>query len=291
MMRPLLAFALVMPWALVAQPAESNVVFGTYSGLALLMDVYKPASPNGYGIVVIPGNGWHSGLSYSANLLKQSKELSLYLQKLNTAGYTTFVVTHRTAPRFHFPDAVEDVQRAVRYIRQNAASYGIDKDRIGALGGSSGGYLVSMLGTLDGKGNSESQDPVEQQSSKVQCVIALYPVTDPAKVDTPNGLQTVTSFLGAPAWLDPKRFRDAAPLSYVTADDPPFLLIHGDADEVVPYTQSEAMEAALKKVGVSVKLVRVAGGNHGSGFRGSTQKMDRPGMSVEWFDTYLKRKP
>jgi dipeptidyl aminopeptidase/acylaminoacyl peptidase len=113
-------------------------------------------------------------------------------------------------------------------------------------------------------------------------------VTDPARVDTPSGLQAVISFMGAPPRFDPKRFRDAAPVTYVTADDPPFLLIHGDADKTVPYNQSEAMEAALKKVGVTVKLVRVPGGDHGSDFPGNTQSMDWPAMTVEWFDQYLK---
>jgi acetyl esterase/lipase len=288
--RTLLSIALLIPCVLPAQPTESNVIFGTYSGLALLMDVYKPATPNGYGIVVIPGSGWHTGLGYDANLLKQSREFSVYMQKLSAAGYTMFVATHRAAPRFHFPDAVDDAHRAVRYVRQNAGRYGIDKDRIGALGASSGGHLVSMLGTMDGKSSSDSKDPVEQQSSKVQCVVALYPVTDPAKVDTSSGLQAVTSFMGAPARFDPKRFRDAAPLTYVSADDPPFLLIHGDADKTVPYNQSEAMEAAMKKAGVTVKLVRVPGGDHGSDFPGNTQKLDWPGMALEWFETHLKVK-
>src|SRR5436309_14277315 len=201
-MRSFLAVALLVPSALLAQSAESNIIFGTYSGLALLMDVYKPASPNGHGIVVIPGSGWHAPPPHNANLLKQSREFSLYMQKLKAAGYTTFVITHRAAPRFHFPDAVEDAQRAVRYVRQNATRYGIDKDRIGALGASSGGHLVSMLGTLDGGGTPDSQDRVEQQSCKVQCVVALYPVTDQAKVETVSGLQAVTSFMGAPARID-----------------------------------------------------------------------------------------
>src|SRR5918999_5536897 len=112
-MRTVFALALFLPCAALAQPAETNVVFGSYSGLALLLDVYKPPSPNGYGIVVIPGSGWHTGLPYNANLLKQSREFSLYIPKLNAAGYTIFVVTHRAAPRFRFPDAVEDAQRAV----------------------------------------------------------------------------------------------------------------------------------------------------------------------------------
>lgn len=228
-------------------------------------------------------------MAYGANLLKQSREFSLYLPKLTAAGYTTFVITHRAAPRFRYPDAVEDAQRAVRFVRHNAARYGIDKDRIGAFGASSGGHLVSMLGALDGNGIPDSPDPVEQQSSKIQCVVALYPVTEPAKVDTPSGLQAVTSFMGMPERFDPKRFLDAAPVTHVTADDPPFLLIHGDADRTVPYNQSEILEAALRKAGVAVKLVRVPGGDHGSDFPRNTQKMDWPTITLEWFNTHLRK--
>ncbi len=289
-MRSLLTLALLAPCSLFAQPSESNIVFGTYSGLALLLDVYKPTVSNGYGIVVIPGSGWHRPLQYNADLLKQSREFSLYIPRLTGAGYTIFVATHRAAPRFHFPDAVEDAQRAVRWVRQNAERYGIVRDRIGALGASSGGHLVSMLGTLDGNGAADNPDPVEKQSSKVQCVVALYPVTDPARVDTVSGLQAVTSFMGAPARFDPKRFRDAAPVTHVTPDDPPFLLIHGDGDKTVPFNQSEMMESALQKAGVSVKLVRVPGGDHGSDFPGNTEKMDWPGMTLAWFDDHLKKK-
>jgi dipeptidyl aminopeptidase/acylaminoacyl peptidase len=121
-------------------------------------------------------------------------------------------------------------------------------------------------------------------------VVALYAVSDPAKVDTPSGLQAVTSFMGAPSRFDPKRFREAAPITHVSPDDPPFLLIHGDSDKTVPYNQSESMEVALKKAGVVVRLVRVSGGDHGSNFPGNTQPMDWPGMTLDWFETHLKKK-
>jgi acetyl esterase/lipase len=279
------------------QPAETNVVFGTHSGLALLMDVYRPPTSNGFGIVVIPGSGWHMDLGYDARLLKESKEFLTHISKLNQAGYTTFVITHRAAPRFKFPAPVEDAQRAVRYVRHHASRYGIDRDRIGALGGSSGGHLVSMLGTLDGKGDSEDPDAVQRQSAKVQCVVALYPVTDPAKVDTPFGSVTVTAFMGmraprpnAPKSMpDAKLYWDASPVNHVTSDDPPFLLIHGDGDRTVPFNQSELMEAALKKAGILAKLVRVPGGGHGPTFAGATEKMDWPAMALDWFDTNLRK--
>jgi acetyl esterase/lipase len=122
---------------LIAQPrVERNVIFGMYSGLALLMDVYYPEKSNGLGIVYIQGSGWHAPLSYGASPLKQNPQMES-LGKLNEAGYTVFTIDHRAAPRFHYPAAVQDAQRAVRFIRHNAAKYHIKPDRIGAVGGSS----------------------------------------------------------------------------------------------------------------------------------------------------------
>jgi acetyl esterase/lipase len=275
---------------------ENNVIFGMHSGLALLMDVHRPAKSNGYGIVVIPGSGWHSGLGYDAVPLKQSKEFVTHIQRLVDSGYTAFVITHRAAPRFRYPAAVEDAQRAVRFVRYSAEKYGIRADRIGALGGSSGGHLVSMLGTTDAKGDSNDSDAVQHESSKVQCVVALYPPIDMTKMDTPRGSVAVTSFMGMPPPRDTSKgggdgrpYREASPVSHVTADDPPFLLIHGDGDKTVPYNQSEIMEAALKKAGVAVKLIRVPGGGHGSSFPGATEKADWPAAALEWFNQYLRK--
>jgi acetyl esterase/lipase len=280
-----------------AEPSvEANVVFGTYSGLALLMDVYKPAAQNGLGIVIVNGSGWYRDLGYDAPVLKQSPEFRAAREKLLGAGYTVFVVTHRASPRFHIPEIVQDVQRATRFIRANAARYGIRADRIGALGGSSGGHLVSMLGTLDGKGDPAAVDPVDRESAKVQCVVAFYPATDLAKIDTPGGQVAVSlaigmrapaSFAGASSTAV-RQFQELSPVTHVTADDPPFLLVHGDADKTVPFQQSETMEAALRKAGVSVKLVRVPGGEHGTGSTG-WNTIDWSTPALDWFETHLRR--
>ena len=140
----LLATSLLLSTPLVAaEPSlETNVVFGTYSGLALLMDVYKPEVSNRFGIVVIHGSGWHRGLGYDAPTLKESRELTPVFKRLVAEGYTAFVVTHRAAPRFHYQDAIADAQRAVRFIRSNAARYGIRAERIGAVGRLVGGMAV-----------------------------------------------------------------------------------------------------------------------------------------------------
>ena len=157
---------------------ERNVVFGMYSGLALLMDVYHPENPNGYGIVFISGSGWTRELSLDATPLKESGQEDIYAVPLAAAGYTVFGINHRASPRFRHPAHLEDAQRAVRFVRHHAERFGIAPDRIGAMGGSSGGHLVSLLGVLDGAGSSTDASPVNRESARVQVVVARAAPTD-----------------------------------------------------------------------------------------------------------------
>ena len=291
---------LMMPQSLQAQArVESNVVYGMYSGLALLMDVHYPSEPNGYGIIFITGSGWHSKLSLDAKPLKQGVERpQLGAKAFLDAGYTLFSINHRAAPRFRYPAAVEDAQRALRFIRYHAARFQIDPDKIGATGGSSGGHLVSMLGVLDGDGNPDDPSQIRQQSSKVQAVVALYPATD--FVDFARGKRggstVVGSFLGTRLYSgeDSDEFalyREASPTSHVSPDDPPVLLIHGDADETVPFRQSELFLEELRKAGVTVELIRIRGGNHGFFVSDGLSIPDYFTPSVEWFDRHLRNLP
>ncbi len=267
---------------------QPNVVYGMYSGAALLMDVHRPANPNGYGIIFVSGSGWTAAMAYSAEPLKSNSQSLLYAKPLVAAGYTVFTLNHRALPRFHYPAAVEDVQRAVRFVRHNAAGFGIRADRIGATGGSSGGHLVSMLGTLDGTGNPDDPDPVERESAKVQCVVARAAPIDFFKMKGAG-----VSFLGmsVPAndtkSVEYRTYHEASPISHVSSDDPPFLLMHGDKDESVPFAQSEEMELALKAAGVPVKLIRIEGAGHGPTFPGATHPPDYLGEMVAWFNHYL----
>lgn len=263
---------------------ERNVVFGMYSGLALLMDVYYPETPNGYGIIHISGSGWTRGLSLDANMLNHSRHVKLECEVLVEAGYTVFSINHRALPRFTYPAAVEDAQRAVRFIRYHAETYGINPDKIGAIGGSSGGHLVSMLGVLDGNEIPEDDTPVNRMSAKVQCVIARA---------APTNLLVGSigeSFLGLrvrqkTSTIEYKRAKEASPLYHVSEDDPPFLLIHGDEDDVVPFILSEDMYGKLRDMNVPAKLIRVEGGAHGPGI------MNAPDVQkeiVQWMDQNLK---
>jgi acetyl esterase/lipase len=265
------------------------------------MDVHSPQRPNGFGIVCVPGSGWNAPLGYDASPLKDGAEKDGFAKALIDAGYTLFVVNHRASPRFEYPAGVDDLQRAVRFIRANATRFSIQPNAIGALGSSSGGHLVSMLGVLDGTGDADDADPINRLSSKVQAVVAIFAPIDLKRVNTPRGGPAVALFTGVRNVLtentprttpEYKRYAAASPITYLTADDPPFLLFHGDADETVPFEQSQLMEAGLKKVGVSVKFVPVPGGRHGANFQ---LKADDPRLpdyfnqAVEWLNTHLRK--
>jgi acetyl esterase/lipase len=271
-----------------------------YSGLALLMDVYRPDEPNGYGIVHISGSGWSAPLGLDARPLKESLHVRIEGRPLVEAGYTLFTINHRATPRFHYPAPVQDAQRAVRFVRHHAARYGIEgarngTTRIGAIGGSSGGHLVSMLGALDGAGDPGDESPINRLSAKVQCVVAR---AAPA-LFAPGQRGVRDLFLNVvlrpdadPGSIEARRAREASPIAHVSPGDPPFFLIHGEADDVVPIAHSEAMEAALRRAGVPVRFRRVPGAGHGPELF-ATPEIGAQLLAeiVAWFDEHLAGSP
>ena len=289
---------------------DKNVVYGMYSGLALLMDVYRPAQPNGSSIVAVQGSGWYSPMRYDASQLKANREVTNHAERFAEAGYTVFAINHRQTPRFRYPAPIEDLQRAVRFVRFHASDYGIASDRIGAWGSSSGGHLVELLGTMDGNGDPSDSDPVNRLTAKVQAVVALFAPSDLvlmfSTMARPGALTSLMGFsyqdpdvafrgLGVRADdVENRQYREASPLTHVTADDPPMLLMHGDQDTIVPIKQWEIMESALKQAGVTVRFIRVPGGKHGPNFQlpaGDSRLPDHVGEAVRWFDKHLKGVP
>ena len=249
-------------------------------------------------------------MRYDAAQLKSIQEVRALSEKFAAEGYTVFAINHRQAPRFRYPAHIEDAQRAVRFVRAHAADYGIATERIGAWGSSSGGHLVELLGTMDGRGDSTDSDPVNRLSAKVQAVVALFAPSDlPSHFASSIRAGGVIASLMRFAYQDPavgppgisraddvenKLYRDASPVTHVTPDDAPTLLFHGDEDVLVPIKQSEIFEEALKKAGVKVRFLRVPGGRHGPNFRfevGDRRLPDHMGEAVRWFDTHLKEKP
>ncbi len=282
-------FALVLP---AESRVDRNVIYGMYSGLALLMDVHYPEQPNGIGLIHVSGSGWSAPLSLDARPLKEAGHVRIEALPLVERGYTVFTVNHRAIPRFQYPAPVEDVQRAVRFVRFHGERFGIDPDRIGAIGGSSGGHLVSMLGVLPGEGDAQAESEIDRVSAKVQCVVARATPSD--FVASATGREVPALLLGArfsprpdPGSPEMRIAREASPITHVTADDPPLLLIHGDQDDVVPYALSERFRERLAEAGVKTDLIKVSGARHGPGFPGAEQTPQVGRWAGEWFDIHL----
>ena len=271
---------------------ERNVIYGMVSGAALLLDVYRPAKPNGFGVIFVPGSGFQAAPEYGARPIKET-QIELWGPPLLAAGYTVFAVNHRGAPRFHYPAAIEDVQRAIRFVRAHARDYGIDAARLGGLGGSSGGNLVGLAAVRAAPGITDDVDPVNREPATLQVVVLRAAVTDLRNMPTPDSANFVVSYMETPPGNSAaaKALYDAAsPVTQVGPGAPPTLLIHGDADVVVPYAQSVAMETALRKAGAPTRLITVPGGAHGADFGGGTHP-DWPnyyGETIGWFDKYLR---
>jgi len=301
-MRALLAVALISasPLAFAAKPApaaalptvERNVIYGMVSGAALLLDVHRPAKPNGLGVVFISGSAWQAAPDYGATPLKE-QQIGLWGPPLLAAGYTVFAINHRGAPFFHYPAAVQDVLRAIRFVRFHAKEYGIDPAHLGGVGGSSGGHLIGLAGMMESPGNPDDADPVNRESASLQTLVLRAPPIDLTDMGSGDSMAFVVSFMEATPTQASSAglYAAASPLTYVTDKSPPTLLIHGDADKVVPFRQSTLLEARLGKSGVPVKLIVIPGGEHGADFGSPAARANWPdyfGETVRWLDTYLK---
>jgi acetyl esterase/lipase len=293
MRRMLMLAACLLP--LCAQAGvDRNVVYGMYSGLGLLLDVHRPAKPNGFGVIFISGSGWQAGLEYGAAPLKD-QQIAIWGPPLLAAGYTVFALNHRAAPRFHYPAAIDDVQRAIRFVRFHAKDYGIDANRIGGVGGSSGGHLLGLAGMLGSPGDPHDADPVNRESAALAALVLRAPLLDLRNVGTVEGTAYVVSFMESPpsnvsaaGW-----YAAASPVTHVSTRSPPVLLLHGDADTLVPIAQSVAMQAALDAANVPVKLIVVPGGIHGADFGSPTLRANWPDYyreTVAWLDRHLRGK-
>jgi acetyl esterase/lipase len=277
---------------------KEDVVYGRKYGTALTMDVITPKeNANGAAVVWVISGGWfsaHEAINPAG------------VEELLKRGYTVFAVVHGSQPRYTLPEIVADMNRAVRFIRYHAADYSIDPDRIGITGGSAGGHLSLMQGTAGDKGNPDAKDPIDRTSSRVQAVACFFPPTDFLNYGKPGENAVGRGILKGfkPPFdfheQDPntKVFRPItdevrileiarkiSPAYHVSADDPPTLIIHGDADVVVPIQQAELILDKLMQAGVEGKLVVKKGASHGWPDLGKDMT-----IIADWFDQHLGRK-
>ena len=226
----------------------TDVAYCTADNSAQKMDVYFPDSGGPWpALVYVHGGSWMRG---------DKTEALMFAGNMTSQGYLVVSINYRLYPPARFPAMIEDVKCAVRSLRAHAGEYNLDPNRIGAMGVSAGGHLVSLLGTSD---QSDGWDAGEylDQSSRVKAVIAMAAVTDLSQ-NFPNADIETMKHMG----FGEDNVVEASPITHVTSDDPPFLLIHGDRDELVPYEQSQLMYDRLRQMNVSAQLVIVKNATH-----------------------------
>ncbi|MEJ7588308.1 MAG: alpha/beta hydrolase, partial [Ferruginibacter sp.] len=250
---------------------QTELIYGRKDGMALTMFMQAGKALNGKAIIVVESGNWKSSYEKAARFLKGTK---IYTDK----GYTVFTVLPGSQPRYTIPDQIADLKRAVRFIRYNAKDYGIDPEHIGIMGFSSGGHLSLAVGTAEDSIDSTSFDPVDRVSSRVQAIAVFYPPTDFLNFGRQNSgpminktaliLTGVYAAFDFKAWNDTTRSyvsitddavklqiaRQISPFYAVTPDDPPVLIIHGDADVLVPLQQSESIIKKLQEARVPSRL-------------------------------------
>lgn len=186
-------------------------------------------------------------------------------------GYALASLNYRLSQHAIFPAQIEDCKAAVRWLRGHAADFSLDPDRFAAWGPSAGGYLATMLGLTGQVAGFEVGEYLDL-SSRVQCVVDFFGPTDFLQMDAhrlPEGMVHDTpdspesELIGGPIQEHAEKVTRANPITYVTRAAPPFLIIHGDCDPLVPYHQSTLLVAALEAAGVPVTFYTVVGGGHG----------------------------
>ncbi len=239
---------------------KNDLTFASPGGIDLLLDLYLPKGvENPPLILFIHGGGWKNGDRKNCKLAWAAGH-----------GYALASVEYRLSQEALFPAQIHDCKGALRWLRAYAAEYGYDASKVIVAGTSAGGHLAALMGTsgdvaaLEG----ETADHLDQ-SSRVQAIIDYYGPTDflkrseehPAKTDEPSG--GVYQLLGGPVKENREAARQASPITYVSEDDPPLLILHGANDKTVYLSQSEIFAEKYRATGLEVKLQVEPGKGHG----------------------------
>jgi acetyl esterase/lipase len=243
----------VQPAAIEGVRRLKDLEYGRAGDRRLLLDLYLPErkekDPPVPVVVWLHGGAWVKGSKSFCPLVK-----------LVPRGYAVASVGYRLATVAPFPAQIDDVRAAIRWLRASSSEHGFDADRFGVVGASAGGHLASLLGTADDPGAKGAP------SSRVQAVVDLFGPSDLVELTGEGRLPTpVDTLLGGRVRDNREKAVAASPITHVSRDDPPFLILHGDLDWLVPLRQSERLEERLREEGVEAKLHVVRGGGHGFG--------------------------
>lgn len=237
---------------------KQTLTYTTHAGHPQKLDIYLPvqaANQPAPIVVYIHGGGWVQGDKRRAVAIGFKR----VVRELQARGFIFASINYRLAPWHRLPDQIADVKCAIRYLRANAAAYNLDPERIGVWGDSAGGHLAAMLGLDCNVANTG--DSYVDYSSAVQAVVDMYGPTDLSYLRANPALRWYLYLLFGRRFSDAD-IRRASPLHYVTPTAPPFLIIHGENDMIVPSRQSLAFYERLCAVGVEAELIKVKYATH-----------------------------
>lgn len=259
-----------------------DVVYGHKDGMALTMDVLKPKSgANGAAVIFIVSGGYVSDYTPPQELAGRS-----LFKDLLGKGFTVIALRHGGSPKYLIPEIVADVRRGVRFIRFSARQWGVDPNRLGVLGGSAGGHLSLMIGTASDNGDTNAKEEFMKESDRVAAVVAWFPPVDMRPLarglNAPNDGSVGSRF---PALnFEKEKAADYSPIVFVSPDDAPTLLIHGDKDTLVPISNSQIIYEAFQKNKVRSNFVTIEGAGHGFQNEAATRSN---ALTVAWFEQTL----
>lgn len=239
--------------------AYRDVVYATPTGFRPeIVDIYVPATPGPHPLILyIHGGGWIGGHTRHSGALADFPKV---LASLASEGFVVASLEYRLSGEARFPAQLQDSNAALRFLRQNAAQYGIDPTKVGVWGGSAGGHLAALTAVTCG---NTKLDPAAAKDGCVQAAVTWYGVYNFAGMKAgADGNAAGGKLLGCDGTCPADRIRAVSPVTYIDAKDPPFLLIHGDEDKVVPVAQSHIGEAGLRKAGVAVRSIYIPGVDH-----------------------------
>jgi acetyl esterase/lipase len=265
---------------------RQGVTYAMVADRPLHMNLAWPSQPP---VLPMPVVVWFHGGGWCGGDHRGEENLSLARR-----GYFTANVEYRLSQEAVFPAQIHDCKAALRYLRANAAEHGLDPDRIGVWGASAGGHLAALVGTAGWVRELEGDLGNAEYSSAVQAVVDICgPSNLTALPQSPAAYaiirEIVDQFLGGPLAERLDLARAASPVTHVRPTCPPFMIVHGDQDDVVPIGQSEQLHAALTDAGVESALVRVRGGGHGFGPEADPTPERLEEMIFEFFDRHLRR--
>jgi acetyl esterase/lipase len=267
---------------------ERNVVYAEVHGVGLVMDIFLPtAKGNGLGIVDVISGSWDSNRSKL-----NDHERAEVFKRLCGRGYTVFAIRPGSVSKFTIDEMVEHLELGVRWVKERAEGYELDANRLGLMGASAGGHLASLLAVRNGKTSSTDG----MLDSSVKAVAVFFPPTDlldfaGRQIDESNISELPSTFRQAVfgSGIEPapskllELLEQASPARCVTAASPPFLLIHGTADPIVPLAQSEKMVQALNDHNVPNQFITKPGGGHPW-----PTIYEEVEVFADWFDEQLK---